>query len=177
MNILAFGASTSKQSINKQFATYAAQQFSYHNVEVIDLNNYEPPLFSVDVEKEIGHPESVHQFIAKLDNADLIIISMAEHNGGYTAAFKNLFDWASRVKLNMFEGKKMLLLSTSPGGRGGQGSLAMGLDRFPRHGADIVASFSLPKFYENFDAVKGITDGDLTRAFQLEIQKVQAVVG
>ena len=50
MKILAFGASTSKSSINQQFALFAAHQFD-GEVNMIDLNDYEMPVFSVDKEK------------------------------------------------------------------------------------------------------------------------------
>ncbi|HKX85897.1 MAG TPA: NAD(P)H-dependent oxidoreductase [Flavobacterium sp.] len=156
MKIVAFGASYSKQSINKKLAGFVARQFGNHNVDLLDLNDYVLPVFSVDVENETGHPDIILEFIKKLDSADLIIISMAEHNGSYTAAFKNLFDWTSRVKLNMFENKKLLLLSTSPGGRGAESSLKTALERFPRHGATILDSYSLPNFHQNFDIEKGI---------------------
>ena len=52
--IIAFGASSSKQSINKQLATFAANQFQNVSVEILDLNDYEMPIFSVDKEKENG---------------------------------------------------------------------------------------------------------------------------
>lgn len=46
--IIAFGASSSKTSINKELATYAAHQFQNASVEVLDLNDYEMPIFSTD---------------------------------------------------------------------------------------------------------------------------------
>ena len=171
MKIIAFGASYSKRSINKQFASFAAKQFKNAEALILDLNDYTVPLFTVDVEAENGHPEIVRTFISKLEEADLLIISMAEHNGNHTAAFKNLFDWASRVKLKMFEGKKMLLLSTSPGGRGGANSMEAALKRFPIHGAEIIANFSLPSFTKNFDAEKGILDEELKKQFDEAIKR------
>ena len=45
----------------------------------------------------------------------------------------------------------MLLLSTSPGARGGKSVMAMALDRFPRHDGNIVFSMSFPSFNENFN--------------------------
>ena len=173
MKIVAFGASYSKQSINKKLAGFAASQFEGHTIEVLDLNDYNLPLFTVDVEKEIGHPDIIGQFIQKLDSADLIIISMAEHNGSYTAAFKNLFDWTSRVKLNMFENKKLLLLSTSPGARGGETSLKTATERFPRHGASILDHFSLPNFNDNFDPVKGILLQEKKTLFEEIINRIK----
>ncbi len=57
MKIIAFGGSPSKNSINKKLATYATSLFENTDVEVLDLNDFQMPLFSVDVEKEIGqHP-------------------------------------------------------------------------------------------------------------------------
>ncbi|MBV8251422.1 MAG: NAD(P)H-dependent oxidoreductase [Chitinophaga sp.] len=165
MKIVAFGASYSKNSINKKLAIYAASFFKKSEIEILDLNDYLLPLFTVDVEKEIGVPQAVKNFIAKLDEADLLIISLAEHNGSYTAAFKNLFDWTSRFKMKMFEGKKMLLLSTSPGPRGGLSALEAAMSRFPRHGAEIIGYFSLPKFDENFSAEEGISNTAIKQEF------------
>ncbi len=175
MKIIAFGASYSQHSINQQLANYTAQQFETATIEVLNLNHYDLPLYTVDREKEIGHPEPAHQFIQKLDTADLIIISLAEHNGTYTTAFKNLFDWASRVKLKMFAGKKLFLLSTAPGSRGGLTTLEVAKLRFPSHGAEILADFCLPKFNENFDATIGIKDEALKALYleKIEIVKKQ----
>lgn len=165
MNIVAFGASYSINSINKRFATYTANLYNEAKIEIIDLNNYQLPIFTVDLEEEIGYPDIVKLFVNKLANADLLIISLAEHNGSYTAGFKNLFDWSSRYTMKLFEGSKMLLLSTSTGVRGGLGVMEAALSRFPKHGADIIANFSLPLFNENFDAKKGIINADLASKF------------
>lgn len=165
MKIMAFGASASKQSINKQFAKFAANQFDNTDIEVLDLNDFPLPLFTVDAEIEMGIPENAKKFHDKLQTADLIIISLSEHNGTYTATFKNLFDWVSRYQVKMFTGKKLFLLSTAPGPRGGQGSMEAALSRFPRHGAEIIAQFSLPDFQENFDIEKGIINEELKSQF------------
>ena len=102
MKILAMGASNSKASINKQFAAFAASQFEQAKVKLLDLNDYEVPLFSVDTESQQGYPPLVRSFVHEFEQADFIIISLAEHNGSYTAAFKNLFDWASRIEARIF---------------------------------------------------------------------------
>jgi chromate reductase len=77
-------------------ATYAASLVADATVEIIDINDYEMPLFSQDKEEVLGQPDAAKAFYAKLGQADAIIISFAEHNGSYTAAYKNLFDWTSR---------------------------------------------------------------------------------
>ena len=154
--IIAFGASSSKQSINKQFATFAANQFQNVSVEILDLNDYEMPVFSVDKEKENGIHPLAQEFYDKLGSADLIIISFAEHNGNYSTAFKNILDWTSRINAKTFQEKPMLLLATSPGARGGSSVLEIANKRFPFQGGIVKGSFSLPSFFENFDVVNGI---------------------
>ncbi len=154
--IIAFGASSSKTSINKQFAVYAANEFKGATVEVLDLNDYEMPVFSVDKEKESGIPQLAHDFFSKIGSADLLVISFAEHNGSYSAAFKNIFDWSSRINAKTFQEKPTLLLSTSPGPRGGATVLEIAKNRFPFQGAIVKGSFSLPSFHQNFEGEKGI---------------------
>lgn len=176
MKILALGASNSRASINKQFAAFAAAQFEMASVEVPDLNDYEAPLFSVDLEKQSGIPPVIRSFVGKIEQADFIIISLAEHNGSYSAAFKNIFDWASRLEIKLFGGKKMLLLATSTGQGGGKSVLESALKRFPKHGADIIGHFSLPRFFDNFSAEKGITDPDLKQDFETLLGEVKAAL-
>lgn len=154
--IIAFGASSSKNSINRQLATFAANQFQNASVEILDLNNYEMPIFSVDKEKENGIHPLAQEFYSKLGSADLIIISFAEHNGNYSTAFKNILDWSSRINAKTFQEKPMLLLATSPGARGGSSVLEIATKRFPFQGGIVKGSFSLPSFFENFDVVNGI---------------------
>ena len=159
--IIAFGASSSKTSINKELATYAANQFQNAIVEVLDLNEFEMPIYSVDKEKDNGIPQLAQDFYAKLGTADAIVISFAEHNGAYSAAFKNIFDWTSRINAKTFQEKQVLLLATSPGPRGGSSVLEIAKNRFPFQGAVVKGNFSLPNFNDNFDAEKGITNEDL----------------
>lgn len=151
MKIIAFGGSNSKNSINKKLATYASSLFADASIEILDLNDFALPLFSVDLEKEIGQPQLAKDFLDKITSADFLVVSLAENNGNYSAAFKNLFDWSSRQAKEVFKHKPMLLMATSPGGRGGATVLEIAKNAFPRFGADIKATFSLPSFNDNFD--------------------------
>lgn len=153
--ILAFGASNSKHSINRQLAAYAAGLFNNAQVELLDLNDYEMPLYSIDREKKDGIPQPAHRFYEKIGGADLILISFAEHNGAYSTAFKNIFDWMSRINGKTFQEKPMLLMATSPGARGGSSVLEMAVKRFPYQGGLVKGMFSLPNFNDNFDTEKG----------------------
>ena len=156
MKIIAFAGSNSQNSINKKLATYAGSLFENVETEVLDLNDFQMPLFSVDIEKEIGQHPLAKAFLDKIASADILVVSLAEHNGNYAAAFKNVIDWCSRINGKVFQEKPMLLMATSPGGRGGASVLEIAKNNFPRFGAIIKGTFSLPSFNDNFDSEKGV---------------------
>ena len=155
MKIIAFGASPSKNSINKKLAAYAAGLFENAQVEILDLNDFQMPVFSVDIEVEIGKHKLAQAFLDKIASADILVVSMAENNGNYSVAFKNIFDWCTRIQKEVFQQKPMLLMATSPGGRGGATVLEIAKVAFPRFGTEIKGVFSLPNFNDNFDIEKG----------------------
>ena len=159
--VIAFAASNSSRSINKQLVTYASALLDGAEVEILDLNDYEMPLFSIDREDEIGQHELAQVFLQKINDCDGILISFAEHNGAYSAAYKNLYDWISRIQPKVYRDKPMVLLSTSPGGRGGQSALGLALSQIPRFGGQVQASVSVPSFGENFDLEAGVIANDL----------------
>ena len=154
MKIIAFAGSNSQHSINKKLVTYAASLFDNAEVEILDLNDFQMPLFSVDVEKEIGQHPLAKAFLAKISAADILVVSLAENNGNYSVAFKNVFDWCSRIGAKVFQEKPMLLMATSPGVRGGSSVLDIAKNALPRYGGIIKATFSLPSFNDNFDVEK-----------------------
>jgi chromate reductase, NAD(P)H dehydrogenase (quinone) len=151
MKVLTFAASSSSKSINKTLASYAASLVKGAEVEVLDINDYEMPLFSEDKEALLEQPKEAKAFYEKITEADAIIISFAEHNGSYTAAYKNLFDWTSRINQKLFQNKPMVLLATSPGPGGAKNVLNAAVTSAPFFNGDVKASLSIPSFYDNFD--------------------------
>ena len=172
--IIVFGASNSKNSINRALATYAASCINDIDYQILDLNDYEMPIYSVD-KNATGIPNEAHRFNTLLEEADGFIIGIAEHNGMFTAAFKNIFDWISRIDKNVFKNKPVLLVATSPGERGAKGVLEAANTIFPFFGADIKGSFSLPNFNTNFED-NSITNKILSDKFQQEIQNFKQSV-
>ena len=170
MNILVFGASNSSKSINKRFATYTASLIEDANITLIDLNDFEMPIYSLDREENDGIPAEAVNFKALISSSDSIVISFAEHNGSYSTAFKNIMDWVSRIKGDTWEGKAFFLLSTSPGGRGGKTVLNAARVTFQHMGAQVKAYFSLPRFYQNFSEEGGIKDQELNQEFQHQLR-------
>lgn len=175
-NILALGASSSKQSINRKLANYAANLIEEAEVDLIDLNNYEMPIYSIDREQADGIPVLAEAFKQAIDKADAIVISFAEHNGSYTAAFKNILDWVSRIDGPLWSNKPMLLLSTSPGGRGGLTVLNAAAASFGYLGAELIGQMALPKFNENFSEETGLLDEEMKLTLTQLIKKLDSVL-
>lgn len=148
--ILAFAGTTSSTSINKQLVTFTAKILTKTNFDIVDFRDFTVPMYSEDEQKENGIPEDIVNFSKSLDNYDGFIVSLAEHNGSYAAAFKNIFDWCSVVNGKIFREKPVLLMATSPGAMGGRFVLAAAEQRFPRHAAKEIVTFSLPNFSDNF---------------------------
>lgn len=169
-NILTIGGSSAKESINKKFAEYASTQLKDVNINNLDLNDFEMPIYSTDRETASGFPEKILEFVELIKNSDGIVLSLAEHNGSYSTAFKNVLDWGSRAAKPLWADKPMFLLGTSPGGRGAITVLTLARDYFPRLGAKVDATFSLPSFYDNFSD-DGIKDDDLKKEFETEVEK------
>lgn len=172
--ILAFAGSTSSTSINKKLARYAAENLKDAAFDVIDLRDYDLPVYSVDREKE-GFPEAAKKFTSMLDNYDGFILSLAEHNGSFAAAFKNIFDWSSRIERKFFRDKPLLLMATSPGARGGQSVLQDGVTKFPHMAAKEIISFSFPSFYDNFKDDK-IVNEDLASSLKQVVNDFENIL-
>ncbi len=53
MKIIAFGASYSIDSINREWARYVASRISKDSSEVLDLNDYDLPVYTVERQKKV----------------------------------------------------------------------------------------------------------------------------
>ena len=169
--ILAFGASSSKKSINKKLAVYVASCIPNADVNILDLNDYEMPIYSIDRENADGIPDLAHRFKQQFKNSDAVVISFAEHNASYTSAFKNIFDWISRIDKNVWHNKPMFLLATSTGANGAVIVLEAAFSRISRRNTNHISTFSLPNFNENFNDNLGITDPKLKSIFESKLNE------
>ncbi|EAR11097.1 NADPH-dependent FMN reductase [Reinekea blandensis] len=151
MNILAFAASNSTTSINQQLALWSGRQIAKADVSTLDLNDYELPIYSEAREQAMGTPEQVLQFLSRIKSADLIIIGFAEHNGTFTAAWKNLLDWVTRTEREFFGQTAVLALATSPGAGGARSVLQQASQSLPFFGAEVIDTISVPQFMDVFD--------------------------
>ena len=124
--ILAFAGSTRTDSFNKKLVKIAAAGARETGVDVtvIDLRDFQMPLYDEDMEKSDGLPSNV----SKLKDMMLVhhgfLISSPEYNSSISGVLKNTIDWASRQSegessLACFKGKVAGLMSASPGRLGG----------------------------------------------------------
>lgn len=150
--------SNSQNSINKMLIVYVSNLIEDVEIIPIDLNDYILPIYGVDFEAENGIPRAVKRLDEIINTADAFIIALAEHNGSYAAVFKNTIDWLSRLNMQIWREKPMLLMTTSPGARGGATVLQSASTYFPFMGAKIIETFSLPSFYNNFKEGKIIEE-------------------
>ncbi len=176
--IIAFAGSNSKNSINADLIMHVATQITSASVSIIDLKDLDIPMYSIDAETEQGFPVDVTILKNKISESDGVILSVNEHNGSVSAFFKNILDWLSRVDRNFLSEKKILLMSTSPGARGGKTALEYTKEILPRMGGTVVESFSFPSFQDNFDtATHTITNptiamgvGEVMASFLQEVE-------
>ena len=179
MNILAFAASNSKKSINKQLIIYASKLIDFaNNIEIIDLNDYELAIYSPEREEKLissgGVPKKAKDFYSKIGQADVLIISFAEHNGSYTAAYKNIFDWMSRIDAKVYQEKPVIMLSASPGSKGASSVLKSAIDSADYFGAKLLGSLSIPDFNKNFDInTHKLTNKELINKLNNLLEKLQ----
>ena len=174
MRVLAFAATTSRNSINRRLVDYATRLLEEGSADVevdtIDLHDFEMPIYSIDRQNESGIPAEADDFFERIGAADALLISYAEHNGFYTAAYKNIFDWASRIDMRVFQDTPTVMLSTSPGRNGGANVLETAVASGVFFGNDVLASLAIPDFATNFDTEIGaLVDPELDEAFRAAI--------
>ena len=111
--ILAFAASTRRESFNKKLVAVAAQGARQAGAEVtlIDLKDFPLPLFDQDLEAEQGMPENGKKLKKLFIDHDGLLIASPEYNSSFPAVLKNAIDWVSRPAPG----------EPSPGGHSGQG--------------------------------------------------------
>ena len=80
---------------------------------VHEFNEFPMPVYDGDLEDQQGIPQGVLDLAKKITEADAIVISTPEYNGGIPGPFKNAIDWVSRLHPVPLEGKQVCLLGAS----------------------------------------------------------------
>ncbi|MEM1079378.1 MAG: NAD(P)H-dependent oxidoreductase [Pseudomonadota bacterium] len=155
MRVLAFAASNSTRSINRALVGYAAQRLQTLNpvadVKFLDINDYEMPIYSPDRQNADGIHPLARSLFDEIGAADALIVSFAEHNGYVTAAWKNIYDWMSRIDQKVWQDKPFVLLAASPGRRAGANVLETQEHTAPFFGMDIKGKFGVGNWSDAWD--------------------------
>lgn len=167
-NIIAFSGSNSSSSINEQVLNYVVKVAG--EAEVIQLMDYEIPMYSIDLEQSSGVPADIIVLQEKIMLADAVIMTTPEHNGLMPAFFKNILDWLSRTGVKYLENKPVIVMSVSPGGGGGQNAGDYVQKIIGYAGANVVGRFVVPRFNANFDPNTGqIINDDLNNELKVHL--------
>ncbi len=164
--ILVFAGSARRDSVNKKLAAVLAKEASAAGaaVTLIDLANFEAPLYHGDLEAAEGLPEPIRRFKALLASHEALIVVTPEYNGHLPPLLVNTLAWASRPEdgipgTTLFHGKPAAIAAASPGRLGGVRVLPRLRDFLAELGAVTVPGFmTLPGAMQAFDEAGGLVD-------------------
>ncbi len=123
--LLAFAGSLREASINRRLLELEVRiaQGAGAEVNTIDLNEFDLPLYNQEIQDNEGFPAEAVAFKELLDEHDGFILAQPEYNYGTPGFIKNLFDWQSRFRPQPFRGLHAFLSSASPSLVGGNRGL------------------------------------------------------
>lgn len=124
--ILAFAGSTRTESFNKKLVKVAAAgaKETGADVTIIDLRDFQMPLYDEDLEKKEGLSSNTRKLKELMLSHHGFLISSPEYNSSISGVLKNTIDWTSRqgddeYQMSCFKDKVAGIMSASPGGLGG----------------------------------------------------------
>jgi NAD(P)H-dependent FMN reductase len=158
--ILAFSGSARAGSWNKKLVDVAAAaaRAAGGDVTLVDLRDYQMPIYDGDCESEQGLPEHAKRMKALFLAHDALLLACPEYNSSITPLMKNTIDWVSRPApgeggLACFVGKTAALVSASPGALGGLRGLVHVRLILGNIGVLVLPTqVAVPKANEAFDA-------------------------
>jgi NAD(P)H-dependent FMN reductase len=151
------------------FKTYLEENV-ISTVEILDLKEYNFPLFE-DTIKTLPNPtKQVLDFASKIKLADGIIIVTPEYNGGFPASLKNVID----LLYDEWHGKPICISTVSSGIFGGSQALVSLQFILWKIGAWTVTNmFPVPNVAKSFDdkgnALDKIATDKLAKVFLAEL--------
>lgn len=95
MNIEIISGSPRKNSMTFRLALFLKnylQQVSQHNINIIDVREWDVPVLEAAWMSPEKVPASLQPLGVRMFSADAFIMVTPEYNGSYTSALKNLFD-------------------------------------------------------------------------------------
>ena len=121
-NIAIISSSVRKERKSHSVALYFKHYLEENNlasVEILDLKEYNFPVFEETIKTLKNPSEKVLDFAKKIKSADGIIIVTPEYNGGIPASLKNAID----ILYDEWHGKPISISTVSSGNFGGSQAL------------------------------------------------------
>jgi chromate reductase len=145
--VLAFAGSSRTGSFNSSLIRIAARGVTQAGAEctLIDLADFELPIYGGDLEAAGGLPEAAARLRALLADHQGLLIASPEYNSSIPPVLKNTIDWSTRSSgaqpdLSGYAGKYAALLSASPGPLGGQRGLLVVRSLLTNIGVTVLAN-------------------------------------
>jgi NAD(P)H-dependent FMN reductase len=171
VRFLLFSASLRTGSLNTRLAQLARGVIEKHggSVDLAAMRDFDGPSYSQDAQAQ-GFPSGAAELKRRLEANDAFVIASPEYNGSMPGSLKNLIDWASRFRLQPFNGKHALLMSASPsmaGGNRGLWALRVPLEHL---GVRVYPEmFSLAQAHQALNAEGAIANAQLADRFEQTI--------
>ncbi len=143
--VLAIGTSNSSESIN--LATIK----NLENVDIYNLQALDVPMYSMQMEKDQGIPTNVEKFLTTIEPFETLLFAVPEYNGNIPPFFKNILDWCSRKEFKFLNNKKIIILTVTPGSRGGASVRKILTTSLPYFGAEVIGSFGVSNYQPQMD--------------------------
>jgi chromate reductase len=127
--VLIFAGSARLQALSKRLAraSLAAIDAAGARGTLIDLADFEMPLYNADLEAAAGLPPATRRLQALIAEHNALLIASPEYNGSMPPLLVNTLDWCSRTDpqlvassgLKIFADKPAAVVGSSPGALGG----------------------------------------------------------
>jgi len=136
---------------------------------LIDLADFEMPVYHADLEARTGLPEATRRLQLLVASHDALLIASPEYNGSMPPLLLNTLDWCSRSDpanpatsgRAIFADKPAALLGSSPAALGGVRALIHLRDLLGYLGMIVLPKqLTVPRAHQAFDAGGGLIDPD-----------------
>lgn len=182
-SILAFAGSARTGSLNKKLIRAAAKaaEAAGARVTLVDLGDYEMPLYHGDLEAAEGVPAAALRLAERLREHDGLLVASPENNASVSALLKNTLDWLSRPGVreaggSPYKGKVAALLAASPGALGGIRGLPHLRAIFQTLGVTVIAEqYALSRADQAFDDDGALADPKADKAMRAVVERLVAV--
>ena len=163
--LLAFNGSTRADSFHGRVIR-ALPALAPDEVRIAEFDLAAVPFYNQDLEGE-RQPEAVVAMRTAVAEADGVIFAAPEYNHSYSALTKNTIDWITRpMGAGALRGKKVMVVSLTPGPGGGRLVTATIAEILPFLGNEVVSVVNAAAVHEKIDANGHITDDELASALR-----------